>query len=229
MERRRGQGLRRTGLRVRRTTSSRESTASRTPSACIGAPGGLVGRAIDCSTGPGAGPAVTAATILDDVTECARAGGFSSGAPDRIEKRPVRPIHDGWFVRISARRRSLMARDIADFSPVTASGSGACRTAAASGNATARAADLPVPRARLDRALAALADAAGCGRSRSGRWRRTVSSPATSPLPTRLSAAADTRPLSVIKIGGSVPTGHPAYRRAAASSPHGLPNGRTNR
>ena len=43
-----------------------------------------------------------------------------------------------------------------------------------------------------------------------------MSSPATSPLPTRRAAAPDTRPLSVIKIGGSVLTGLQAYRRAAA-------------
>lgn len=43
-----------------------------------------------------------------------------------------------------------------------------------------------------------------------------MSSPVTSPLPTRRAAVPDTRPLSVLKIGGSVLTGLQAYRRAAA-------------
>ena len=43
-----------------------------------------------------------------------------------------------------------------------------------------------------------------------------MSSPAISSVPTRRAAGPDTRPLSVIKIGGSVLTGLQAYRRAAA-------------
>jgi homoserine dehydrogenase len=114
--------------------------------------------------GPGAGPTVTAATILDDVTECrARPVDVTSAA--RAESRaPVRcdPPTTAWFVRISG--VSLPhGPAIADF--LSSYGVSLRRITAndtSMGGAACYLLTWPSPRARLERALTALADAAPC-------------------------------------------------------------------
>jgi homoserine dehydrogenase len=113
--------------------------------------------------GPGAGPAVTAATILDDVAECyARPAEFASAAR-RETTEPVRcdPATTAWFVRISGAGLPHGA-EIADF---LASYGVSLRRIAADGTSNETTCYLltwPSPRARVERALAALSDATRC-------------------------------------------------------------------
>lgn len=112
-------------------------------------------------SGPGAGPAVTAATILDDVAElCAWPVG--RGAVAAAERAGCRPPLTAWFVRLSGAALPPGA-EIVDFlgsygvgtrriSPVDSSG----------GRQSCYVLTWPSPRARLDRAASALADACAC-------------------------------------------------------------------
>jgi homoserine dehydrogenase len=90
------------------------------------------GRA-SCFIGPGAGPEVTAATIIDDVVEAARSIADTMEPRDRMEPRAFRPgvaagskdpaLHcdrftspspSGWFVRLG-NGGAFAARDVAEF------------------------------------------------------------------------------------------------------------------
>jgi homoserine dehydrogenase len=122
-------------------------------------------RAIDLFyAGPGAGPAVTAATILDDVTECRTRPVEFTSATRTESSEPVRcdPSTTAWFVRISGVTLPHGA-DIADF--LASYGVSLRRIAADDTSIQGAACYLltwPSPRARLERALAALADATRC-------------------------------------------------------------------
>jgi homoserine dehydrogenase len=114
-------------------------------------------------SGPGAGPAVTAATILDDVVECCRqpAAPLTAAEPGCVATSAQAPS-TGWFVRISSNTLPGGA-DIADLlgsfgvplrriSPVdTTTGRSVCYVLT-----------WPATRARVERALSALGDAGGC-------------------------------------------------------------------
>ena len=115
-------------------------------------------------SGPGAGPAVTAATILDDVAECcARTVEFTSGTRDTSSK-PVacEPAATAWFVRL----RGITLPHGADISDLLGSYGVWLRRISTIDTSSGRAAcyllTWPAQRARLERALAALADASAC-------------------------------------------------------------------
>lgn len=123
-------------------------------------------------SGPGAGPAVTAATILDDVVECCRSGGQgvrepgSLGAgPRGAEAAQARTCHSpetGWFVRLSANTLPHGA-DIADL--LSSFGISLRRISSidtTTGRSVCYVLTWPSTRARVERALTALADASGC-------------------------------------------------------------------
>jgi hypothetical protein len=114
--------------------------------------------------GPGAGPAVTAATILDDVTECcARPAEFPSTIRTESSE-PIRcdPSTTAWFVRISG----VTLPHGADIADLLAGYGVSLRRMTANVTSVHGAACFlltwPVPRARVERALAALADATRC-------------------------------------------------------------------
>jgi homoserine dehydrogenase len=124
-------------------------------------------------SGPGAGPAVTAATILDDVAECcgrtAEFTGFIRGAgPAPSERQRVEgpavcePAATAWFVRLSG----ITLPHGADISDLLGSYGVWLRRISAIDTSSGRAAcyllTWPSQRARLERALAALADASAC-------------------------------------------------------------------
>jgi homoserine dehydrogenase len=115
-------------------------------------------------SGPGAGPAVTAATILDDVIEAVaerRAGRRRLGRPAWKSVLPTAP-ETGWFVRLSG--PSLPpATDVADL--LAAHGLWLQRTsetAVADGGRTRWSWTYPCAMPRIDRALLALSAACGC-------------------------------------------------------------------
>jgi homoserine dehydrogenase len=112
-------------------------------------------------SGPGAGPAVTAATILDDVAECC-ASPLECGPGAAVEPSSCQAPATAWFVRLSGIALPHGA-EIADLlgsygvwlrriSPVDAS----------AGRSSCYLLTWPSPRARLDRAVSALADACAC-------------------------------------------------------------------
>jgi homoserine dehydrogenase len=112
-------------------------------------------------SGPGAGPAVTAATILDDVAECCR-GSLQRGTLLAAEGAACEEPATAWFVRLSGLTLPHGA-ELADLlgsfgiwprrvSPIDE----------ASGRPSRYLLTFPSPRARLERALAALADACAC-------------------------------------------------------------------
>ena len=106
-------------------------------------------------TGPGAGPAVTAVTVLDDVVEAAR-GGF---VPAIVGRRAhVRAPATRWVLRATSRTRLPEGAAIADL--LSAYGVWAERTSTA-GNATWLL-TYSCSRERIDAAAAALSAAAGC-------------------------------------------------------------------
>jgi homoserine dehydrogenase len=114
--------------------------------------------------GPGAGPAVTAATILDDVAECCAHRGKAGPPECAAAAEPVRcePPATAWFVRVSGVTLPGGA-DIADF--LASYGVTLRRVAPDETPGEGAACYLltwPSPRARLERALAALAEAARC-------------------------------------------------------------------
>jgi hypothetical protein len=69
-------------------------------------------RGVQCYTGPGAGPDVTAATLLDDVAELMTERRLRSPSPERVQPAAdiVRP-DTAWFVRLSGAVRDS---DVAD-------------------------------------------------------------------------------------------------------------------
>ncbi len=112
--------------------------------------------------GPGAGPAVTAATILDDVAECC--AGRTPRARRRIAAEPARCCAPAtsWFVRLSGVTLPH-GSDIADL--LGSYGVWLRRVsdlATRGGRQTCYLLTWPSPRAAIERALAALADAAAC-------------------------------------------------------------------
>jgi homoserine dehydrogenase len=115
-------------------------------------------------SGAGAGPAVTAATILDDVAEAiaeTRAGRRTATPPAWRLARPIAP-ETGWFVRLSAECLPH-ATEVADL--LAAHGVWLQRT---SGTATHDGVPsrwswtYPCATARIDRALGSLSAACGC-------------------------------------------------------------------
>lgn len=114
--------------------------------------------------GPGAGPAVTAATILDDVAECCarRVEAAPPGCGAAAEPVRCEPPATAWFVRVSGVTLPGGA-DIGDF--LASYGVSLRRVAPDETPGEGAACYLltwPSPRARLERALAALAGAARC-------------------------------------------------------------------
>jgi len=68
---------------------------------------------VQCYTGPGAGPDVTAATLLDDVTEIVRERHLVPPPAEPVQGgAPVSRPASGWFIRLSGRARHA---DVADF------------------------------------------------------------------------------------------------------------------
>jgi homoserine dehydrogenase len=111
--------------------------------------------------GPGAGPAVTAATILDDVAECCARPTARAAARAAEPARCDAPA-TAWFVRLSGVTLPH-GSDVADLlgsygvwlrriSPLDSSG----------GRQACYLLTWPSPRQRVDRALSALADAGAC-------------------------------------------------------------------
>ena len=109
--------------------------------------------------GPGAGPEVTAATVLDDVEEVL---GGSGRVPARIESVRVTAPKTGWLVTLEASRLPE-GQDVADL--LASHGLFASRTTATdtrSGRETRSLLFWPAHRQVLERALASLCTAAGC-------------------------------------------------------------------
>jgi homoserine dehydrogenase len=111
-------------------------------------------------TGPGAGPEVTAATVLDDVVEAMR-----GGWPPAVERRElaVTPPVTPWFVRLTAPHALPPGAEIADL--LGSHGVWSERTSAASsadGAVCRWLLTYPCPTPRLRAALAALRGASGC-------------------------------------------------------------------
>ncbi len=118
-----------------------------------------------CFTGPGAGPDVTAVTILDDVVERSRAIG-PSGRP-RVPRRAVHTTAPtSWFVRLTSPAALPHGADIADL--LGAYGVWIQRASSRdvrNGSDAQWLITYPCPRGRIDAALAALAAATGCSSS----------------------------------------------------------------
>jgi homoserine dehydrogenase len=119
-------------------------------------------------SGPGAGPAVTAATILDDVMECVQTGGRSFGesgrhdGSDLITEHAVAPS-TGWFVRLAGTPALPTAARISDF--LESCGVLVRRVSAGhhhSGRETCYLLTRSCARDRIQRALAALGDRIAC-------------------------------------------------------------------
>ena len=110
--------------------------------------------------GPGAGPDVTAATVLDDVFEAVAGGGPSSGG--RLQRQPCETPETEWFVSLSAARlpRALDIADLLASHGVFIRRTGPRRSA--HGIERVSALTWPATRPRLERALAALEAASGC-------------------------------------------------------------------
>jgi homoserine dehydrogenase len=67
-----------------------------------------------CFTGPGAGPRVTARTILDDVAEVLSGNGATALREAAAPSRVSRPSRHGWFVRLSSSTRLPFPDDVSD-------------------------------------------------------------------------------------------------------------------
>jgi len=76
--------------------------------------GDVIGRV--CFSGPGAGPAVTAATLLDDVADVVAGGLLSAAVPTKARRKASRidAPRTEWFVRIACSNGTLPPLDIAD-------------------------------------------------------------------------------------------------------------------
>lgn len=115
-------------------------------------------------SGAGAGPDVTAATILDDVAEAiaeGRTGRRGAATPARTPAIPGAP-DTGWFLRVTGRALPA-ATDVADL--LSAHGVWLQRTsetAAGDGVQSRWSWTYPCAMARIDRALRALSAACGC-------------------------------------------------------------------
>ncbi|MCA1559260.1 MAG: homoserine dehydrogenase [Acidobacteria bacterium] len=125
----------------------------------------LLGRSGElCLAGPGAGPDVTAATVIDDVLEVVDQDRERQHAAYRGARRPrLTEAATGWFVRVTAETKLPDGRDVSDLLSADGvwlrrvSDRGRCRNATAQWLLT-----YPCSRTRLDRALLALCAAAGC-------------------------------------------------------------------
>jgi len=120
-------------------------------------------------SGPGAGPAVTAATILDDVVESCQAAGCRcqvpgiNALPPATRHLPPAAPSTGWFVRLTGHPTLPDGVDITDL--LASFGVLLSRISAVdttTGRSVCYLLTWASPRARVERALAALADAAGC-------------------------------------------------------------------
>jgi homoserine dehydrogenase len=112
-------------------------------------------------SGPGAGPAVTAATILDDVAECC-SGSQERGSRLAAERATCAEPATAWFVRLSG-LTVPHGEELADL--LGSFGIWLRRVSAidtTNGRSSCYLLTFPAPRERLDRALAALADACAC-------------------------------------------------------------------
>ena len=114
-------------------------------------------------TGPGAGPDVTAITVLDDVVEALR-GEVAPCAPC-VERKNigVTTPDTAWFVRLTGRSGLPAGAEVADL--LGSYGVWASRTSATKrqdGDVRRWLLTYPCAAARLDAALAALSGAAGC-------------------------------------------------------------------
>ena len=67
-----------------------------------------------CFTGPGAGPRVTARTILDDVAEVLGGNGTTTLRDAIAPSRVARPSRQGWFVCLSSATRLPQPDDVSD-------------------------------------------------------------------------------------------------------------------
>jgi homoserine dehydrogenase len=108
-----------------------------------------------CYTGPGAGPDVTAATLLDDVAEIATEKRVRT--PAALKTRPARRIErpeTAWFVRVDG---SAPAGQIADL--LGSYGTWCARVATSAGRVHAL--TFPAPAERMDAAVSAIAHATG--------------------------------------------------------------------
>ena len=114
-----------------------------------------------CLTGPGAGPDVTAVTILDDVLEAATGAptGRPASPPSGLAVAPV----TAWFVRLTSAAPLPHGADIAEL--LGAHGVWTERTSGADsrdGRESRAALTYPCTREQVERALAALSAATGC-------------------------------------------------------------------
>jgi homoserine dehydrogenase len=112
--------------------------------------------------GPGAGPDVTAATVIDDALEAAAGRSFATGGARPVARAIAGTPPTPWFVRIAGRRLPA-AEDIADF--LGSYGIWLRRTSAhreSSGREHTHVLTHRIGRERLTLALAALGASAGC-------------------------------------------------------------------
>jgi homoserine dehydrogenase len=125
----------------------------------------LLGRSGElCLAGPGAGPDVTAATVIDDVLEVVdQDRGRHSVAYRRARRPRLTEAATGWFVRITAETKLPDGRDVSDLLAADGvwlrrvSDRGRCDSATAQWLLT-----YPCSRTRLDRALLAISAATAC-------------------------------------------------------------------
>ena len=110
--------------------------------------------------GPGAGPAITAATVLDDVLEAASATPYAP--PPSLEAASVQSPETEWFVSVTADRlpRGVEIADLLSSFGVFIRRAGGRRSTGGADRTAAL--TWPCERARVERALAALDAAAGC-------------------------------------------------------------------
>jgi len=113
-----------------------------------------------CLTGPGAGPDVTAVTILDDVLEAASTPGPGSSSTEALPGLVV-PPSTAWFVRVTSPAALAPGAEIADM--LGAHGVWARRTTrnTRDGGDSQSLLTYPCARPRIERAAAALAAATG--------------------------------------------------------------------
>ncbi len=119
-------------------------------------------------SGPGAGPAVTAATILDDVAECCATADESvpasrNAAPARCRIDDCHAPATSWFVRLSGRPALPHGADLSDL--LGSFGIWPRRVSnvdSSTGRTVCYLLTWPATRERIGSALTALSDAAGC-------------------------------------------------------------------
>ena len=116
-----------------------------------------------CFTGPGAGPYVTARTILDDVAEALSGNSATVLRDATVPSHVTRPSGQGWFVRLSSSTRLPFPDDVSDL--LGAHGVWIRRWGrieSCSGESRRYLLTFPVSADVLDGGLRALAAASGC-------------------------------------------------------------------